>query len=70
GIQGAQLFFSSLHLHTNKNKDISNPTICSVQLQDGLTVLSSVFIITFHALEESENAVFLDENHIQLQLNK
>lgn len=50
--------------------DTSNPAICSAQLQDGLTALSSTVIITLRALEESEDAAFLDENHVQLQLNE
>lgn len=48
----------------------TNPAVCSVQLQDGLTALSNAVIITLHALEESEDAAFLDENHVQLQLNE
>lgn len=48
----------------------ADPAVCSVQLQDGLTALSNTVIITSHALEESEDAAFLSENHIQLQLNE
>lgn len=39
--------------------DTTNPAVCSVQLQDGLTALSNTVIITLHALEESEDAAFL-----------
>lgn len=47
-----------------------NPAVCSVQLQDGLTALSYTVIITLHALEESQDAAFLNANHTQLQLNE
>ena len=50
--------------------DTTNPAVCSLQLQDGLIALSNTVIITLHALEESEDAAFLDENHVQLQLNE
>lgn len=50
--------------------DTTNPAVCSVQLQDGLTALSNTVIITLHALEESEAAAILDGNHVQLQLNE
>lgn len=43
-----------------------NPAVCSVQLQDGLTALSNTVIITLHALEESQDAAFLNTNHTQL----
>lgn len=39
--------------------DTTNPAVCSLQLQDGLTALSNTVIITLHALEESEEAAFL-----------
>ncbi len=50
--------------------DMTNPAVCSMQLQDVLTALSNTVIITLHALEESEDAAFLDGNHVQLQLNE
>lgn len=59
-----QMFLHSLFT------DTTSPAVCSLQLQDGLTALSNTVIITLHALEESEDAAFLDGNHVQLQLNE
>lgn len=59
-----QMFLRSLFT------DTTSPAVCSLQLQDGLTALSNTVIITLHALEESEDAAFLDGNHVQLQLNE
>lgn len=45
----------------------TDPAVCSLQLQDGLSALSNTVIITLRASEESEEVAFL-RIAFQLQL--